>query len=140
MPVLASLGNIVQELAGTRKRFRIDAEEDTVRLAIAIARRVLHREIATDPEAILGLVRSAFDRLNAREVHRLRVSPDDAAAIHEHSAGLHLPAQVEIAADASLARGSAVFETSRGELDACIGTQLDEIERGFADLVRRRAG
>jgi flagellar assembly protein FliH len=137
-PVLANLGAVIQELAGTRKRFRMEAEEATVNLAIAIARRVLHREIATDPEAILGLVKSAFERVNSRESHRLRVSPADAAAIQQNRAALELPPAVEIAADASLAPGSAIFETSRGELDASVTTQLEEIQRGFTDLVRRR--
>jgi len=31
-----------------------------------------------------------------------------------------------------------IFETSRGDLDASIDTQLGEIERGLADVVRRR--
>jgi hypothetical protein len=32
-----------------------------------------------------------------------------------------------------------LFATSRGELDASIETQLLEIERGFTDIIRRRA-
>jgi flagellar assembly protein FliH len=137
-PVLASLGAVVHELAGARKRFRMEAEESTVNLAIAIARRVLQREISIDPDAILGLVRSGFDRVNARELHRLRVAPGDAAVIEQNRAVLGLPSGVEIAADSSLPHGSAVFETSRGELDASAATQLDEIQRGFTDLVHRR--
>jgi|SRR5579862_5968486 len=137
-PVLASLGAVVKELAGVRKRFRTEAEEATVNLAIAIARRVLHREIAVDPEAIVGLVRSGFDRLNAREVHRLRVSPGDAAVLQENRMSLDLPPAVEIVVDPSLIPGGAIFETSSGEMDASVTTQLDEIQRGFADLVRRR--
>ena len=31
-----------------------------VRLAVAIARRVLHREITVDSDAMLGLVKAAF--------------------------------------------------------------------------------
>jgi hypothetical protein len=31
-----------------------------------------------------------------------------------------------------------VFETVRGELDASVETQLDEIEHGLADRIRRR--
>src|SRR5262249_6870323 len=69
-PILASLASVLKELADARHRYRIEAEEGTVRLALAIAQRVLHREIAIDPEAISGLVRSSFDRLNAREIHR----------------------------------------------------------------------
>src|SRR5437660_1256047 len=138
-PVFAGLSSVIQELSGARKRLRMEAEEDTVRLAVAIARRVLHRELATDPEAILGLVKAAFAKLNARETHRLRVSPADAAAMEEHRSRLELPPGLEIHADPSLTQGTAIFETSRGDLDASIGTQLFEIERGLADVMRRRA-
>ncbi|SRR5579884_2112300 len=138
-PVLAGLNAVIAELAGARKRVRDGAEEDTVKLAFAIARRVLHRELATDPEAILGLVRAAFNRCDARETYRLRLSPRDLQAIQEHRLALHLPPGLEIAADAMLTQGSAVFETSRGELDASVDTQLAEIERGLTDVLERRS-
>jgi flagellar assembly protein FliH len=137
-PVLNGLNGIIAELASTRKRVRAEAEDDAVKLAIAIARRILYRELSTDPEAILGLVKAAFGKLNARETHRLRVSPSDAAAIQEHRTKLQLPPALEIAADAALTPGSAVFETSRGELDASIDTQLAEIDRGLTDILKRR--
>src|SRR5437899_1209246 len=43
-PASGALSRLVAELASFRKKFRAEAEEDTVKLAIAIARRVLHRE------------------------------------------------------------------------------------------------
>lgn len=137
-PVLNGLNTIIAELAGMRKRVRAEAEDDAMKLALAIARRVLYRELATDPEAILGLVKAAFSKLNARETHRLRVSPSDAATIEEHRAKLQLPPALEIAADRSLTPGSAIFETSRGDLDASIDTQLGEIDRGLTDVMKRR--
>ena len=136
-PALDSLQGVIRDLAGVRKRFRAEAEEDTVKLAIAIARRVLHRELATDPEAILGLVIAAFQRLNSRETFRLRVSPGAAAALEQNRARLDVPQGLELCADATLASGSAIFETSRGDLDISVDTQLAEIQRGFADLIRR---
>jgi flagellar assembly protein FliH len=137
-PVLSSFGAIVQELAAARKNARHEAEESMVKLALAIARRVLHREMATDPGAILGLVRSGFDRVSAREIHKLRLSPGDAQIVLDNLADLAIPQAVEICRDAGLAVGSAVFETTRGELDLSVHTQLEEIERGFADLVVQR--
>jgi len=137
-PVLAGLSGMIQDLAGTRQRFRSEAEADTVKLAIAIARRVLHRELATDPEAILGLVIAAFQKLSARETHRLRVSPSDAAIVDENRDRLEFPKNLEVSPDPSLSPGSAIFETSRGEVDASVETQLAEIERGFADIMKRR--
>lgn len=137
-PVLNGLNSIIAELASARKRVRAEAEDDAMKLAIAIARRVLYRELSTDPEAILGLVKAAFSKLNARETHRLRVSPSDAAAIQEHRTRLQLPPALEVASDGSLTPGSAIFETSRGDLDASVDTQLSEIDRGLTDVLKRR--
>ena len=137
-PVLNGLSSIITELASLRKRLRAEAEDDTMKLAIAIARRVLYRELSTDPEAILGLVKAAFGKLNARETHRLRVSPSDAGAIQEYRERLQLPPSLEVASDGSLTRGSAIFETSRGDLDASVDTQLSEIDRGLTDVLKRR--
>lgn len=138
-PTVAALNAVIQELASLRKRFRADAEEDTVRLAVAIARRVLHRELATDPEAILGIVIAAFQKLNVRETQRLRISPADAAVIQANRIHLELPPGLDLSEDSSLVPGSVIFQTSRGELDASVDTQLAEIERGFTDVLRRRA-
>jgi len=138
-PALVSFGAMLNQLAQERKRIREEAEEDTVKLAIAIARRVLHRELSADPEAMLGLVKAALQKLNARETKCLRVCPQDAAAIEENRARLDLPAGLEVIPDAALRRGSAVFETSRGELDASADTQIGEIERGLVDMMRARS-
>jgi flagellar assembly protein FliH len=137
-PVLSNFGTIVRELAAARQNARREAEESMVKLALAVARRILHREMATDPAAILGLIRSAFDRVNGREIHKLRLSPGDTQIVSDNRADLAIPQAVEIFADASLAPGSALFETSRGELDLSVQTQLEEIERGFTDLVAQR--
>ena len=138
-PVLASFASMIQELSQIKKQFRHSAETSTVGLALAVARRILYREIAADPEAILGLVKAAFDKCNARETHRLVVSPQDLAVIREQAPRLGFPPALEIASDPKLPRGSAIFETSRGDLDASADTQLLEIERGFTDIIQRRS-
>jgi flagellar assembly protein FliH len=137
-PVLASLNELIQELGGLRGRVRKEAEAGTVDLALAVARRILNRELSLDPEAITGLVRTAMDRLNVREMHQLRLSPGDFAVIDAQRAHLHVPASVTLTADPTLSPGSAIFSTARGEVDASIQTQLEEIHRGLADLIRRQ--
>jgi flagellar assembly protein FliH len=137
-PALASLGAIVAELAATRMKLRAETEGAAVALALEVARRVLHREVAADPEALLGLVKAAFQKCDARATQRLRVSPADAETIRENQTRLNFPPGLEIVADRNLPRGSAIFETSRGDLDASVDTQLAEIERGLADVLKRR--
>jgi flagellar assembly protein FliH len=127
----------IEELSGLRQRFRHEAEQDVVALAIAIARRILHRELTVAPEALLGLVKAALEKLELREVHRVRVCRSDAPLLTQFLDKMGLPRPIEVIADPGLHRGAAVLESSRGALDASVETQLSEIERGFADLVRR---
>jgi flagellar assembly protein FliH len=137
-PVIQQLNGMINELASLRKRVRAEAEDDAMKLAMAIARRLIYRELSTDPEAILGLVKAAFAKLNARETHRLRMSPSEATVIQQYRAQLQIPPGLEITPDGSLTPGSAIFETARGDLDASVDTQLSEIDRGLTDVMKRR--
>jgi flagellar assembly protein FliH len=129
------LGRSIEELTGWRPRYRRQAEQDVVALALAVARRILHRELTVAPEALLGLVKAALDKMEAREVHQVRVSRQDAAMLRQFFEKMGLPQRIEVIADPSLAPGGVLIESSRGVLDASVDTQLSEIERGFADLV-----
>jgi flagellar assembly protein FliH len=105
-------------------------------LSIAIARRILHRELTVDPSALQGLVKAAFDRLDRREIKEIRTDADSIASVKKIVEGLGAPGSVKVIADATLRPGSLVIEVPRGQLDASIETQLIEIERGFVDIVR----
>jgi flagellar assembly protein FliH len=130
------LARSIEELTGSRLRFRREAEQDVVALALAVARRILHRELTMAPEALLGLVKAALEKLEAGEAHRVRVSRADAPAIQQFFERTSGSQSVEVLADASLAPGAVLIESPRGLLDASVDTQLAEIERGFADLVQ----
>ena len=131
------MARTIEEFSGLRQRFRHEAEEDVVALALAIARKVLHRELTMAPDALLGLVKAALEKIEAREVHRVRIRPEDAPMVKQFLEKMGLPQRVEIVADPGLERGAAILDSSRGALDASVETQLAEIERGLADLVRR---
>ncbi|MGA3028977.1 MAG: FliH/SctL family protein [Bryobacteraceae bacterium] len=132
-PVLERLGRSAADLSNLRDRVRRQAETDLVKLALAIAKRVLHRELAIDPDAMQGIVRTALDRLQNREVDRLRVHPSHVGPVRSCLEAAGRAPALEVTGDASLNCGDAIFETSLGELDASVDSQLREIERGFAD-------
>ncbi len=137
-PVIQRYAAAAQEFAAARPAARREAEQDIVLLAVAIARKLLHREIAVDPESLLGLVKAAIQRIDARELHRIRVNPEDARSLEQALNGPGAQRRIEISTDPNLERGAAILETSRGNLDASIDTQLKEIERGFLDLVKAK--
>jgi flagellar assembly protein FliH len=136
-PVLDQLGRSLASLSSLRSRIRGEAESDLVKLAISIARRVLHRELTLDPESIEGLIRVALDKLQSRELCRVRVHPDQEEAIRKSLERFANSQKVELVTDSSLQCGDVLFETAHGNLDASIESQLGEIERGLADRLRR---
>ncbi len=132
------LARAAAEVAGYRADYRRESEQEMVKLSLAIARKVLRRELTVDPGALQGVVKAALETLNAGEVYRIRLAAPDAAALERHIQAMGLPQAIEVFADATLERGAVIFETARGLVDAGIQTQLAEIERGFADLADAR--
>lgn len=133
--VLQKLSAAINETSQLRPRLRAEAEADLVRLAIAIARKIVGRELNTDPEAIAGLVKAALEKVRSQEVLRVRVHPEYTARIQECLSRVG-NAQTEIVGDAAADRGAVIFETTRGCFDASVETQLREIERGLTDRFR----
>ena len=136
-PVLDQLGKSLAALSSLRSRIRSEAEGDLLKLAISIARRVLHRELTLEPESIEGLIRVALEKLQSRELCRIRVHPDQEGTIRNALERFSNSQKVELVADSSMQCGDVIFETAHGNLDASIESQLREIERGFADRMRR---
>jgi flagellar assembly protein FliH len=132
------LARAVAEIGGLRSRLRAEAEADLVQLSLAIARRVLRREIAIYPEALHGLILGALEKLSGQEIARVRVHPSHAALVVESLRHNCAGAKVEVIPDPGREVGSVIFETPRGNLDASVESQLQEIERGLADRLRRQ--
>ncbi len=136
-PVLERLSRCLAEVAALRPRMRREAEKDLVTLAIAIARRVLHRELTLDPQSIEVLIKVALDRLESRELCTVRIHPDQEATIRKLLERFSSAHKIEIITDKALQAGDVLLETEHGSIDASVDAQLNEIERGFADRLRR---
>jgi flagellar assembly protein FliH len=135
---LDRLARAIQEVPQVKRRMRNEAENEVVKLSLAVARRILHREMTSDPQSLQGLVYAALQRLQNREITKIRVYPASVNAVRsalERNGGM---AAIEISGDGALQPGALLFETSLGELDASVETQLQEIERGFADRLQSR--
>jgi flagellar assembly protein FliH len=142
----ADFGSVISELAATIEKIASErngtiqrAEADTVRLAVEIARRVLHREITTDQMALSALVSAALEKLKNQELYRVRLHPDIEKAVRFSLEKAGRSPNIELAVDSALPPGTLHFEISRGSLDASVETQLREIERGLADELRFRS-
>ncbi|HUP04096.1 MAG TPA: FliH/SctL family protein [Bryobacteraceae bacterium] len=135
---LEQLSSVIGGLAESRAEALRRAEADAVRLSIEIARRVLHRELAADPSALEALVKAALAKLEGQEVYRVRAHPGMESLVRSCLEQNARVASVEVVADPAQQPGGIVFEISRGALDASVGTQLAEIERGLVDRLEAR--
>jgi flagellar assembly protein FliH len=136
-PAVQGLAQTLDSLARLRENIREQATEDLVHLAVSIAARVIHRELAVDPDALAGLVRAAFLKLQSREINRVRMHPALEGMVRKTLEQSGSPKNLVLAADPSMKPSEVFFETSQGILDASVETQLREIERGLFDKLER---
>lgn len=127
-PVIERLNASLADVIALRPELRRRAEKDTVELALKIAKRVLHRELSMDVNALNALARVVCDRLARAESWELTVHPRFAEAVRGA-----LPAQVRIEADAACEPGTLRVRYEDGAIDASVDQQLAEIGRGIAD-------
>lgn len=120
------------QLASYKPQLRAEVEQQLVSLSMAVAQKILRRELSIDPNIVLAVVKGCLQELGNVEIYRIRVHPQDvpglAAFFRERQRG-----NMEIVPDTQVTRGGALFETAQGQLDARLETQLVEITHGLAD-------
>jgi flagellar assembly protein FliH len=122
-----------------RQNYFHNVEGEVVRLALAIAARVLHREAHLDPQLLAGAVRVALEKLGDTSHVVMRVPPRELGQWKEFfRAAANLRIQPGILEDPSLAAGECLLVTELGTIELGVRAQLEEIEKGFFDLLDRR--
>jgi flagellar assembly protein FliH len=131
----ASVVQACAAFSADRERYFSQVEGEVVRLALAIAARVLHREAKMDPLLLAASVRVALERLADQPGTILRVPSSTAPAWRTLFPD---KAVVEVIADDSLDEGDLLLESLVGRVELGVPVQLEEIEKGFFDLLQKR--
>jgi flagellar assembly protein FliH len=129
--MLRRLSETLGELTTLRATMIRQTESQIVELALAVARRVVHREVALDKNLLIAIARVALDRLGESAQVTVRLHPEeyeatDAARVAE-SAG----SNIIFVADARVGRGGCRVESEMGMLDAGVDAQIQEIARAL---------
>ena len=127
--VLRKLGETLEELAGLRRHLLQQSERQLVQLALALARRIVHREVTVDEELAGALARIALERLGEAGPATVRLHPEDFARTAARDAERWRAAHVTVVADAAVARGGCLVESPFGFVDASIDAQFEELAR-----------
>ncbi len=133
------IGRALHEFALERQNYYRRVEGEVVDLALAIARKILHRETQIDPHALAGIVRVTLEKLDIGTQVSLHVHPREAADWRHYFAcqveGVPAP---DVHEDPAIAPGECRIETSLGSTEVGLESQLKEIETGLTDLLAER--
>jgi len=129
--VVKRYDNSVAQLAESHKQLVESMEEQTVRLALEIARKIVQRELTMDQDLVAALASVALKRVSGHQDITLRVSRHDFGRVRVVVGNVN-PA-VTVKDDASLERGDFVVETGQTFLDGRVSTQIDALGKALFD-------
>jgi len=122
------LGGLVQQIERARAEWLLRWERNLIDLAVAMAERIVRREVREHPQLALELVRESLELAAGCARIRLTLHPEDLAAlnvpIRQLAQQLGRVAETELVADAALQRGECRVTTDHGEIDQRFATQL----------------
>jgi len=122
-----------------QERYFRAVEAEAIQLAMAIARKILHREAQLDPLFLRAVVRVTLDKLQEETQISLRVTPPLADEWRRFLGGeRNLSQRVKVLADEAMTDTSCVVEASVGTTEIGVESHLKEIEQGFFDLLAER--
>lgn len=133
--MIARLASAVEALRLQSERLAATARSDALEIGFLVARRILETEIASSPEPLFALVRSAIRRAGETRTVGVRLHPADLALVEAKLAdpiggGLGV-AEVKLIPDGTLSRGDCIVEAEFGTVDGRLSSRLAEMRRAL---------
>jgi flagellar assembly protein FliH len=130
--LLPALRRAIEDIHHAKQAWLSHWEKCAVRVAAAIAQRLIRRELPRSPEITLTLVREALELAAGEDHLRLHLNPADhetlgprVGLLIKELSGLAAP---EVLADPAITRGGCRVETRFGAIDQQFEAQLARIE------------
>ena len=135
----AGLADLLRNVAAAIDAKRVElagaAERDLVKLALAVAAKIVNAEIARGKPVVEGILRRAVELTARRQEIKVLLNAADLARIQEFLPELRRDfsdvQKIVLEASDAVGVGGVVVRTREGSVDATIATQLEEIERGL---------
>ena len=125
---VAMLQQLMQSLTTPFTELDEAVETELLSLAMLVARQVIRRELSTEPELVLNIMREAVAQLPVASRHiGLQLHPEDARLVREHLSVPLEEGQWQIVEDAAITRGGCVVTTEHARIDASIEQQVARI-------------
>lgn len=131
--LIPALTKAIDEIKLAKQTWLASWEQSAVRVAAAIAERIVRRELSQSPEITLSLVREALELAAGAGRITLRLNPQDHALlsvkVQQLSGPIGALAPTDIVADPQVTPGGCIVNTEFGEIDQRLESQLARIEQ-----------
>jgi flagellar biosynthesis/type III secretory pathway protein FliH len=124
---------LVADLQQLTEKIANEAENDVLTLSIAVAKRIVQKEIAQDTEILLGFVKEGLKGLGPAETAFIRVHPDDFELLSRKSDDLLQAVQgvrcLHFEQDPNSLPYDAMVESQERSVDVRLDSQITMIAR-----------
>jgi flagellar assembly protein FliH len=129
--MLRRLSETLTELNTLRATMIRQTELQIVELALAVARRVVHREVSLDKSLLIAIARVALDRLGESANVTVRLHPEEYDASGAARVSELAGSGVVFVSDPRVPRGGCRVESEMGMVEAGVDAQIQEIARAL---------
>lgn len=131
--VMQRYSDAVFEVQKLRSSLYTQVEREVVKLAVAVAKKIVHREIQVDPDIVRTLVHVALSRVAEKSTVTICLNPVDYDYLVERRTELSQfeGQDISLLADKSIERGGCLIQTNCGDIDARVEEEFHEVEHSF---------
>lgn len=133
--ILQRLESLIKSLQRIREEIYKKAEEEILELSVAIAKKILRRELELNRSSILQLVREAIRRLTEEDTIKIYLSFEDFELVKRHREELLRELgeskNLIISPSQEVSPGGCFVETEFAQVDARLETQLEAVVQGL---------
>jgi flagellar assembly protein FliH len=125
----------ILEIGKLKRTLYSQVEHQVVKLALEVAKKIVHREVRVDREIVQTLIRVALSHVAVKSAVTIHVNPADYNFVVDQSSGSMRSGagdrEMVLVADRSVDRGGCLIETECGDIDARIEEEFREVEQAF---------
>lgn len=119
---------LIDALATPLEQLSDEVEDELVKLAVAIAKQIVRRELKTDPTQVIGVVKEALNALPAAGQNiKLHLHPEDAKLVADTMLANANERKWELVDNPLIQRGGCRIETDSSNVDATIESRVAAI-------------
>ncbi len=134
--LIQSLEKTIETACEARAEALKQLEPDFLKLALLLAEKIMRRQISEDPTWLAPVISDALERLSAANEITIRIHPKDYLPLQDlESAWPDYRGKLNWEADDALQRGTLIFETEFGAIDASFEQRLHKLAESLSEVI-----